>query len=147
MASLVKVQKTDIKSKELHTLLINIMKFSYSQIINHPDYKEKVQQAHFELAELMKSSKFKKDLASHVYNQLIRGKLEHYVVVIGNDYMLQVKYRKGSMIRFEITGTTVLLYEVPYISVPSIKDSDTLKDKEYEEIPDKKEESVQIQIK
>ena len=61
--------------------------------------------------------------------------------------MLQVKYRKGSMIRFEITGTTVLLYEVPYISVPSLKDSDKLTDKEYEEIADKKEDSVQIQMK
>ena len=78
---------------------------------------------------------------------MIRGKLDHYVVVIGNEFMLQVKYRKGSMIRFEITGTTVLLYEVPYISVPSLKDSDKLTDKEYEEIADKKEDSVQIQIK
>lgn len=124
-----------------------MVKFSYSQLINQPTYKEKVMQPSFEISELMKSNKFKKDLALFIYNQLVRGKLEHYVVVIGVEYMLQVKYRKGSMIRFDITGTLVLLYEVPYISVPSLKESERLKDLEYEEITDKKEDSIQILVK
>lgn len=38
------------------------------------------------------------------------------------------------MIRFEILNYSLLLYEVPYICVPSLKDNDMLTDKEYEEI-------------
>jgi len=36
----------------------------------------------------MKIMAFKKELVFHIYNQLIRAKYEHYVVVLGQDYML-----------------------------------------------------------
>jgi len=76
----------------------------------------------------MKIGKFKKELVFQVYNQLLRGKYEHYVVVLGTDYMLQVKYSKGSMIKFDILGMIVLLYEVPYISVPTLRDNEGVND-------------------
>ena len=43
--------------------------------------------------------------------------------MLATTYMLQVKYRKGSMITFEICGVTVLLYEVPYIDVPTLPEA------------------------
>ena len=46
--------------------------------------------------------------------------------------MLQVKYSKGSMIKFDILGYTVLLYEAPYIAVPTAKSLGLLSDSEYE---------------
>jgi hypothetical protein len=51
------------------------------------------------------------------------------------------------MIRFDITGIQVLLYEVPYISVPTIRDNEKLKDEEYEEIKDKNESGISIIVK
>ena len=45
--------------------------------------------------------------------------------------MLQVKYSKGSMIKFDILGQIVLIYEVPYIAVPTLKDSESVSNKEY----------------
>lgn len=72
-----------------------------------------------------------------MYNQLIKeGSLEHYVVLMGTQYMLQVKYRKGSMIKFEICGHTMLLYEVPFIDVPTLQDSAMVKASEILKIVD-----------
>ena len=44
------------------------------------------------------------------------------------------------MIRFEILGHQVLLYEVAYINVPTLGEEDMLKDKEYSEIRKTEEE-------
>ena len=49
---------------------------------------------------------------------------------MGTEYMLQVKYRKGTMIKFNICGQTVLLYEVAYLAVPSLKDDAKISDAE-----------------
>lgn len=38
------------------------------------------------------------------------------------------------MIKLDILGTLVLLYEVPYIAVPTLKEAEKLSDKEYERI-------------
>jgi hypothetical protein len=55
--------------------------------------------------DIVKLTSFKEKLVAFVYNQLIReGSLEHYVVLMGTKYMLQVKYRKGSMIKYDIAG-------------------------------------------
>lgn len=68
------------------------------------------------------------------------GTLEHYVVLMGTQFMLQVKYRKGSMIKFDIYGHTLLLYEVPYIDVPTLADSAMLKTAEILKIVEQKYE-------
>lgn len=51
------------------------------------------------------------------------------------------------MIKFEILGVLVLLYEVPYIAVPTLKASESVSDKEYESIENKKEDEVIIKVK
>ena len=52
--------------------------------------------------------------------------------------MLQVKYRKGSMIKFDIADSlTLLLYEVPFIDVPTLPDASKVSDKEIKEVIDK----------
>lgn len=56
------------------------------------------------------------------------------MVALGSDYMLQLKYSKGSMAKFDVLGTMLLMYEVPYIAVPTLKDADYLSDKEVEMI-------------
>lgn len=93
-----------------------------------------MQEKSFEMSEFMKIEKFKKELVFQIYNQLIRAGKEHYVVVLGSDYTTQVKYSKGSMIKFDLFGNIILLYEVPYISVPTLKIEDSLSNYEYEKI-------------
>lgn len=56
------------------------------------------------------------------------------MVALGSDYMLQLKYSKNSMAKFDVLGTMLLMYEVPYIAVPTLKDADYLFDKEVESI-------------
>jgi hypothetical protein len=66
--------------------------------------------------------------------------LEHYVAIFGQDYLLQVKYSKGSLIILDVIGFSLLLYEVPYISVPTILKEDSLTDEEYKKIVEDKNE-------
>ncbi len=51
------------------------------------------------------------------------------------------------MIKFDILGILVLLYEVPYIAVPTLKDSEKLSDSEYAKIENKKEDDIDIKVK
>jgi hypothetical protein len=85
----------------------------------------------------MKIVKFRKELVLVITHQLIKAKMEHYVVVLGQEYTLQVKYRKRSMIRFEVCGWPLLMYEVPYICVPTLEDTDMVQDEELDKIPNK----------
>ncbi|CDW78550.1 UNKNOWN [Stylonychia lemnae] len=141
------IVQSDIKSQKLKTLLTNLARFALQNVINLPDYKDKVQEKSFEVNDLMKIGKFKKELLFHIYNQLIRAKYEHYVVVLGTEYMLQVKYSKGSMVKFDILGVIVLLYEVPYISVPTIRDNEQVFEKEFEKLDKSKIDEIIITVK
>lgn len=47
------------------------------------------------------------------------------------------------MIRFEILGHQIQLYEVPYISPPTLNDEDMVKDQEYSEIKNKDDGDIQ----
>jgi hypothetical protein len=86
------------------------------------------------LSNLVKQREFREKLVAFIHNQLIKeGSLQHYVVMMGTQYMLQVKYRKASMIKFDIAGHTLLMYEVPYIDVPTLTDASKLRDSELEE--------------
>ena len=78
---------------------------------------------------------------------MIRAGKEHYVVVFGSDYITQVKYSKGSMIKFDFCGSIILLYEVPYIAVPTLKREDSLSNYEYEKIENKDEEAIKVIVK
>lgn len=81
----------------------------------------------------MRQQAFREELVGFVHNQLIKeGTLEHYVVLMGTQYMLQVKYKKGSMIKFDVGGHTLLLYEVPYIDVPTLPEASKVSAKEVE---------------
>lgn len=57
---------------------------------------------------------------------------------MGTQYMLQVKYRKRSMVKFDISGHTLLLYEVPFIDVPTLPEASMVRDKEIEEAKEKR---------
>jgi hypothetical protein len=48
--------------------------------------------------------------------------------------MLQVKYRKGTMMKFDVAGQTVLLYEVAYITVPTLTQEAKVTDEEIQKI-------------
>ena len=61
--------------------------------------------------------------------------------------MLQVKYRKNSMIKFDICGHTLLFYEVPYIDVPTLPENSKVKNAEIEEAMSKLEEGFEEKIK
>ena len=87
-----------------------------------------------EITDVVKLKPFREKLVAYIHNQLIKeGSCQHYVVLMGTQYMLQVKYRKGSMMKLEACGHTILLYEVPYIDVPTLPESSKLLDKELEE--------------
>ena len=64
--------------------------------------------------------------------------------LIGTQYMLQVKYRKTSMIKFDICGQTVLLYEVTYIAVPTLKQEAKISEGEVEKMDKTKEDEVKV---
>ena len=66
---------------------------------------------------------------------MIRARLEHYVAVTGTVYMLQVKYRKGTMVKVQIgSEVQMLLYEVAYIAVPTLSTAAKLRDEELEKV-------------
>jgi hypothetical protein len=118
----VRLVTSDIASKSTLKFVNDIVKHALSLAITTPEYKAQLESKGAnkkDLSELIRTSKFRKCLMFHLYNQLIRGNLEHYVCLIGTIYMLQVKYRKGSMAKYDICGQTVLLYEVAYIAVPT----------------------------
>ncbi len=48
------------------------------------------------------------------------------------------------MAKFDVLGTMLLMYEVPYIAVPTLKDSDLLSDKEVEKLSPLEEIEVKI---
>ena len=139
MASKVIEVASDLTSKKQKTLLMQIVKHALSLTINQEEYA-KVLEAKAgskdkrDLAELIKTKGFKRDLITHTYNQLIRGGFEHYVCLIGTQFMLQVKYRKTSMIKFDICGQTLMLYEVAYIAVPCLLQDAKITDKEVEKL-------------
>ena len=62
--------------------------------------------------------------------------MEHYICLVGTTFMLQVKYRKNTMAKFDICGNTVLIYEVAYIAVPTQKPEDKLNDAEITNLPE-----------
>ncbi len=82
------------------------------------------------LSEVIRNKQFKEELVAFIYNQMIKGGYEHYVILMGSHYMLQVKYRKGTMIKFDIGGVTLLMYEVPFIDVPTLPEASKVSDKE-----------------
>lgn len=48
--------------------MTNIAKYALQNVINLPDYIDKVQDKSFELSDLMKNGKFKKELVFQIYN-------------------------------------------------------------------------------
>jgi hypothetical protein len=59
--------------------------------------------------------------------------------------MLQVKYRKGTMLKLDLgTAGTMLLYEVPYIAVPSLPEASKVTNLEINELKDKEEIKVVV---
>ena len=64
--------------------------------------------------------------------------------LVGTTYMLQVKYRKGTMAKLDICGNTVLLYEVSYIAVPTQHTKDKLYDEELSKYPEEPENSNSV---
>lgn len=68
MASQVKVQTSDIKSQSLKTLLTNLVKHAFSTLINDVQYRPLLEEQNKELSEIMKLSKFKKDLVWFLTN-------------------------------------------------------------------------------
>lgn len=46
--------------------------------------------------------------------------MKDHVVVMGNNFSMEAKYARGTLTIFDIAGFRVLIYEVPYISVPSM---------------------------
>ncbi len=138
MASKVKVAQTDIASKSTVKYFTDVVKHALSLAIMEPEFKSQLESKNNrkDLSDLMKTNKFRKSLISHTYQQLIKGNYEHYVCLVGTTYMLQVKYRKGTMAKFDICGNTVLLYEVAYIAVPTQHTKDKLYDEELAKFPE-----------
>jgi len=144
MASKVKLVQSDIASKGTLRYFTDVVKHALSLAIMEPIYKVQLESKNNrkDLSDLMKTNKFRKCLISHTYQQLIKGNFEHYVCLVGTSYMLQVKYRKGSMAKFDICGNTVLLYEVANIAVPTQPTKDKLYDEELAKFPEQEDNSV-----
>ena len=121
MASKVRLIQSDIQSKSSLKFMTDIVKHALSLAIIEPVYKAQLEAKNNrkDLSDMMKLNKFRKCIIGHIYQQLIRGNMEHYVCLVGTKFMLQVKYRKGTMAKFDICGNTVLIYEVAYIAVPT----------------------------
>jgi hypothetical protein len=130
MASCIKVIQTDLTDKKKRLLLTNIVKHAYSYVTGLEEFKgakDPVVQA--------RQQEFKEQFVGFIHNQMIKeGSLHHYVVLLGTQFMLQVKYKKGSMIKFDVYGQTVLLYEVAYIDVPTLQDTSRVRNSEIKEI-------------
>eukprot|EP00352_Strombidinopsis_acuminata_P000008 CAMPEP_0176340364 /NCGR_PEP_ID=MMETSP0126-20121128/1518_1 /TAXON_ID=141414 ORGANISM="Strombidinopsis acuminatum, Strain SPMC142" /NCGR_SAMPLE_ID=MMETSP0126 /ASSEMBLY_ACC=CAM_ASM_000229 /LENGTH=68 /DNA_ID=CAMNT_0017684535 /DNA_START=304 /DNA_END=510 /DNA_ORIENTATION=- len=45
--------------------------------------------------------------------------MRDHVVVMGNNFGMEAKCARGTLTIFDIVGFRVLIYEVPFISVPS----------------------------
>ena len=147
MASKVLEVASDLTSKKQKSLLMHLVKHALSLTMNQEEHARVLEakagsKDRRELGELMKTRAFKRDLITHTYNQLIRGGYEHYVCLVGTQFMLQVKYRKNTMIKFDICGQTLMLYEVAYIAVPSLLQDAKITDKEVEKLDKTKIEEI-----
>lgn len=68
MASKVKVATSDIKSQKHKTLLINIVKHVFSNLVLKEEYQSIINDPKQEYADIMKSNNFKKELTFNVTN-------------------------------------------------------------------------------
>lgn len=55
-SNFIKPLASDIKSQQAKTLITNIVKFAFQNMINMPNYRDRVQDKSFEMTELMKMS-------------------------------------------------------------------------------------------
>lgn len=79
-----KVVQTDITEKAKRTLLTNVVRHAVSTVAGTAQFKDTK-----DLPSLVRQQAFKEEIVSFVHNQLIKeGSLEHYVVLMGTQYML-----------------------------------------------------------
>lgn len=70
--------------------------------------------------DVVKQNDFRRGLIHFYERYLIDHKMKDHVVVMGNNFSMEAKYARGTLTIFDIAGFRVLIYEVPYISVPSM---------------------------
>ncbi|TNV81617.1 hypothetical protein FGO68_gene3409 [Halteria grandinella] len=111
-----------------------MVKHAMQSVVSEEQYRKMISDKGKEVTDVVKLKPFRERLVGFIHNQLIKeGSLQHYVVLMGTQFMLQVKYRKGSMMKLDICGHTLLLYEVPFIDVPTLPEASRLKESEIEE--------------
>lgn len=48
------------------------------------------------------------------------------IVIIGQEFTLQVKYSKGSLAKFELFGFHLLTYDPPYVAIGSVTEEEII---------------------
>lgn len=72
------------------------------------------------MQDVVKQFEFRRGLIHFYERYLIDHKMKDHVVVMGNDFAMEAKYARGTLTIFDIVGFRLLIYEVPFITVPSI---------------------------
>ena len=96
MASLVKVARSDITDRAEKEFLTNIVKHAFSTLINTLQFVKRLEKE--DANEIIKDPDFRNQFMDSLREKLLRGNFTQYIAVMAQEFDLQVKYKKKTMI-------------------------------------------------
>lgn len=129
-----KIGMSDIKSAAQKTNVYEYGCRSIALVAGNPKYRNILKNTDGKMAtkfmDLFKLTSFRKEVVE-VMTLLLnrRANLPNYVVALGHDFQLSVKYSKGSLMQLLIGKTyNMTLFQVPRIAINSFSEADRLLD-------------------
>lgn len=124
------MKKSTLKDKKQKELIHSLVCYSISLLLATAEYKkvldsrDKRTSINKKIADIFKTSNFRKELVNVVTFQITkRAQLPHYVVIFGQDFDLCVKYSRSSLMQICISGSyNLTLFEIPYIQINTVGD-------------------------
>lgn len=109
VSELMKIGVSDIKIHDKKLLLLNYASKSIGMVASLPKFKQILTQGDMlkkQFMEVLKLPAFRKDVVELLTIYLNRkANLPNYVVIMGTDFQLSVKYSKGSLIQIHVGDT------------------------------------------
>ena len=127
LKDLCQVGRSDIKNKSRKELIYNAVCHCAGMVMNQPEYRAILNKTKEKLTnkilDIFKIANYRKELVIVLSLYLSRSaSLPNYVVVLGSDHELSVKYSRGSLIQILIAKTfNMTLFEVPRIAISTLQ--------------------------
>lgn len=102
---MVKLRKNDLKSKKKADTFTNIVKFAFQQLVSEGEYAAELLQGKRDVVDLCKQTFFRNQLMLLIEAQLSLGGHNHIAAVIGNNFSVEIKISRQSLMVFQICKT------------------------------------------